>query len=452
MTDVIREDFSGAGGCSEGKRLAGVTADRVIGIEANQAAAATAVAAGHERVVADVRSDFIRGSRAWANLVGYTAGPPCQTFSMAGNGTGRRALGSLILAADKVALGMLPEDAMAAVHDDELDERSLLVLEPMLVIGRHRPGWVLLEQVPAVLPIWERLAEILAERFDYHVTTAILNAEQYGVPQTRRRAILAARLDRDVAMPTPTHSRFYTRDRSRLDPGVAKWVSMAEALGWGMTERPSMTVMGGGTATGGPEPFGNGARNGMRRELADGRWMQRSNYSAGGRPGQTAAERGLATRPVDEPSFAITSKGFHWVPDEMGDVQWRMAGAGATAEQTSGQRPRGLDEPAHTVTGKGTAAWVYRNGNQEHAARRPLEEPAPTVHFGGRSNKVEWMEADRAHDVSASGIRVTVQEAAILQTFRPDYPWQGTKSEQYQQVGNAVPPLLSAAVLKELTR
>ena len=52
---------------------------------------------------------------------------------------------------------------------------------------------------------------------------------------------------------------------------------------------------------------------------------------------------------------------------------------------------------------------------------------------------------DRAH-----GRRVTVDEAARLRTFPPAYPFAGTKSQQYQQVGNAVPPLLSAVVIAVL--
>src|SRR5690606_33828651 len=68
------------------------------------------------------------------------------------------------------------------------------------------------------------------------------------------RAILMARADGfDVAPPTPTHSKYHNRDPKRLDPGVEKWVSMAEALGWGMTARPMVKA---GNAIGRAEGIG----------------------------------------------------------------------------------------------------------------------------------------------------------------------------------------------------
>ena len=45
---------------------------------------------------------------------------------------------------------------------------------------------------------------------------------------------------------------------------------------------------------------------------------------------------------------------------------------------------------------------------------------------------------------------ISIREAARLQTFPDSFVFYGTKDKQYQQVGNAVPPIMAKAIAKKL--
>lgn len=72
--------------------------------------------------------------------------------------------------------------------------------------------------------------------------------------------------------------------------------------------------------------------------------------------------------------------------------------------------------------------------------RLQYDEPSGTV---VNVRKSMWIhpELDRA---------VSIREAARLQTFPDTFVFEGTKDSQYQQVGNAVPPVLANAIAKSI--
>lgn len=195
------------------------------GVEKMPAAQATRKANGMGLAYDDVwdieKAENLQFDTLWAS-------PPCQTFSVAGKGDGRKAL-TEVLEAIKT-LRWTDMESLRKLGEEVGDERTALVLTPLAYVNKFMPTYVAFEQVPAVLPVWEGCAAVMRD-LGYSVWVGYLHAEQYGVPQTRKRAYLIARSDgKDAAPPTPTHSKYYSRHPERLDIGVKKWVSMAEGL------------------------------------------------------------------------------------------------------------------------------------------------------------------------------------------------------------------------------
>lgn len=156
--------------------------------------------------------------------------PPCQTFSTAGNGSGRKALDDVLSVLSEFPYGDI--SALRSMGERFGDERTALVLSPLEYVHRYRPEYIALEQVPTVQPVWDAYKPIL-EGLGYSVQTGLLQAEGFGVAQTRKRAILLARSTEHGALkPVPySHSRYNTHNPYSLDSGMPSWRSIEDELG-----------------------------------------------------------------------------------------------------------------------------------------------------------------------------------------------------------------------------
>lgn len=257
------------------------------------------------------------------------ASPPCPAWSMGGLKKGGRYWAEVLQATRRLErdrnAGQVPMTADPGLAT------ALLVVQPLRWATVLKPERILLEQVPPILSYWRVVSEVLMCH-GYKTWVGLVDAQHYGLPQVRSRAILMAHRQERPEPPPPTHEAFDRRHSPGTDTllgELAPWQSMASALEW----PPGVTV----------NTRGDRQTNGG------------NEFSA------------------DEPSWTITSKARSWLRSEPGRAP-----------------ARGLTKDA---------------------------------------------------------LRVTPDEAAVLQGFPRSYPWQGSRSAQFEQIANAVPPPLARALL-----
>lgn len=377
--------FGGPGGFCEAGRDLGLD---VLGIEHDPQTCATRLAAGHPTVGADVSAL----DPSWfAGVDGLIASPPCPPFSRAGKRLGAQDLDLVMDATRDLAVGYERRGRSRLCRD----ERSILVCEPWRWTLALEPRWLAFEQVPDVLSYWRFVAEGLDE-LGYSTWVGILNASDYGTPQTRRRAILIASRDREVRRPEPTHADA----RKGIPMFYEPWVSMADALGWtdGLPAQHDRRVRDACE----PAPTVCGDR------------VPRWAYS---RPAL-----GLTSTPRCAQGLLVYG-------------EWRLR---------NGNQPnaasRASDGPAPTI------AFGHNANRVEWVRDRPATMVLGTPRVGRPGHKArEHGESQFASDA----VPVTMAEAAILQDFPSDYPFCGNKSQRFSQIGNAVPVRLGRAILAE---
>lgn len=413
---MIFDLFAGPGGwdvgyfnlCLDRGRPDGL--EDLVGVEIDKWACATRGVAGLRTIRGDV-SAVMPEHVLREPVEGIIASPPCQTFSQAGKRAGLDEMSKVL------------ETLKSGTKHSFSDPRTELVLAPMDWIKALQPDWVCLEQVRTVLPVWESYATAL-EALGYSTWTGVLNAADFGVPQTRKRAFMVASRLQEVHPPEPTHAK---QPELTLDGELLKWVTMAEALGW----RPDVEV-----------------------------------NTRGNRQTQGGNEF-----PADQPSWALTEKTRSWRLNT--GRAWKK-GKGRESAQT-----RELDEPAPTLSGV-RSQWQWEATEepwglverQAHGAKRTLDEPAPTITASADNSNFKWVFERPSTTIVGSfrpevcapptyrtagmgprqnqpgAVTITIEEALVLQSFPWNYPIQGPRTAKFSQVGNAVPPVLAQAVLE----
>lgn len=348
--------FCGAGGLSEGLRQAGFHV--LAGNDFDEQAGAT-YARTHKEArflggpIQNLSArDFLSAARLKEGQLDVLAGgPPCQAYSVYNHQRG--------------------------MHD----ERSFLFREYLRLVEGLSPRWVIMENVMGILSAGHGAAvRAITEGFNklgYEIEFRVLKAEQYGVPQERRRVVFIGNRTGDpIAFPEPTHGpdlRPYTTvfdaisDLPRLENGGA-WLSDSYA------SRPKSTYQAE-----------------LRRESPGVR-----NHSA----------PKLAR--INEQRMSHIPRGGSWR-----DIPVDLLPAGM-------KQARRCD---HTK----------RYGRLDWEGLSSTILTKCDIHWGAYIHP----EDDRS---------LTVREAARFQSFPDWFEFEGSRTEQFVQVGNAVPPLLGRAI------
>ncbi|WP_209037602.1 DNA cytosine methyltransferase [Mameliella alba] len=353
--------FCGAGGLSEGFRQAGVHVLAGQDIDATFGATFTQTHREAKFVHGPIQNisahDLLAAAGCQAGEVDVLiGGPPCQGYSVYNHQRGVD------------------------------DPRAGLFKEYLRLVEAIQPRWLVMENVTGITSIagGAIVREIQAgmRRLGYRVDMKLLKAEEYGVPQERRRMFFIATREehRPILFPTPTHG-------PELLPFVTVWDAISDL--------PALQ---------------NGETIESLRYGSD----PQSPYQALLRGDRQLVENHSAPRlsKVNLERMQHIPPGGSWR-----DIPFDLLPKGMKKAKRSDHTKR-YGRPAKTDL----ACTILTKCD---------------VHWGAYIHPTQ----DRSF---------TVREAARLQSFPDFFTFAGSRTEQFVQVGNAVPPLLGKAVAEAI--
>lgn len=472
---TVASFFAGAGGSSTGYRMAGfrvLYANEFVPIAQESyrenARPGTFV---DGRDVRDVTAESVLDACGLARgeLDVLDGSPPCQAFSTAGQrekGWGK----------DKKY-----EHGAKQKNEDLFFEFVRLRdgIQPRVFVAENVSGLVKGTAKGYFLEI------LAALKVGYRVKCRLLDAQWLGVPQARQRVIFVGvreDLELDPAFPTPLPYRYSVREALPwLDGGGLEFVSGGNnqaADPRASVDEPIRTVAGAKTSTHHRVVYddkrpGHAAKNILDRPaptIVAGR--NSFDVKVVGNKNAAHSSKG-ERRSVDEPARTLQARRANLELERVtGEIVYR----GQNGGQPYGERRRSIDEPSAAITGDGYAS---ANKSQYHVETRKLregdsvpenvapsidglaigeewdrmapgqqserffslvkpnpEDPCPTLTAAGGGTSI----ASVTHPTEKR--KFTILEVKRLCSFPDDFVLKGTYGQQWERLGNSVPPVM----------
>jgi DNA (cytosine-5)-methyltransferase 1 len=386
----VLDTFAGAGGFSLGFQLSGFY-DIMGAIEIDEWAAAT-FKYNHPNANVLVKSiTDVSDNELIDNFKGVDfllGGPPCQGFSICNKNAGD------------------PKDPRNTLFKEFI--RTARVLSPSVVIMENVPNLIKAktENKEYVIAIIKKELEKLG----YNVNYAILDATNYGVPQIRKRLVIIGSLKNiKEYFPKPTHTSDSWSGNLFSEEGLKMCPTLWEAI----SDLPQIQACEG-------------------EEVMDYDQCAQNDYQASLRENSNSIFNHTAMnhshRMVERFAAMKCGDSTEDVPDEFKPL--KRNGNGERSEKVYGQNNRRMypDKPCHTIAASFYANFVHPYLNRNFTPR----EGARIQSFP------DWYRF--------LGKPTTPSKSLLKKEGRLD----DIHLCQYNQIGNAVPPLLSKAIASHL--